>query len=46
MSRSSRKPRPKLDPKKFTPGAEGEKKKEKERDWTFEDIIRSKTRHR
>ena len=44
MSSRSRKPRQKLDPKKFTPGAESQPKKEK--DWSFDDIVRSKSRHR
>jgi len=34
----------KMDPKQFE--AAGEAKKKKERDWTFEDIARSKTRRR
>jgi len=38
-----KKPRQKLDAKKFV---EGEKSAKKERDWDFEDIARSKTRHR
>ena len=42
MGKSSRKPRPKFDPKKFEPGMESTKKKE--RDWTFDDIVRSKSR--
>ena len=44
MGRSSKKPRQKFDPKKFAPVQEAEKKKEK--DWTFEDIVRSKSRRR
>lgn len=44
MVSATRKTRLKLDPKKFTFGATTEKKKE--RDWTFEDILRSKTRGR
>jgi len=41
MSRSQKKPRPKFDARKFEPAAESQKKKEK--DWTFEDIVRSKS---
>jgi len=45
MSRSGKKPRQKkLDPKAFEPGQEANKKKE--RDWTFDDIVRSKSRYR
>jgi|GEM_PF-3293309 len=45
MGHSSKKPRQKkLDPKVFEAGQEVNKKKE--RDWTFDDIVRSKTRHR
>ena len=44
MSRNKNKTRQKLDPKKFDPTVESQHKKEK--DWTFEDILRSKTRHR
>ncbi len=41
MGRSSKRPRQKtLDPKKIAPGYEQTKKKEK--DWTYEDILRSK----
>jgi len=40
----AKKPRQKLDPKKFTPQVESEQKKEK--DWTYEDILRSKSRRR
>lgn len=42
MGRSNKKPRVKFDPRKFEAAAETQKKKEK--DWTFEDIARSKTR--
>jgi hypothetical protein len=44
MGRSSKKPRQKFNPKKFEGVKESEKKKEK--DWTFEDIARSKARRR
>ena len=44
MGKSSKKPRQKLDSKKFEVVHEAQKKKEK--DWTFEDIVRSKTRGR
>ncbi|MCB9772459.1 MAG: type II secretion system protein [Candidatus Omnitrophica bacterium] len=40
----SNKPRQKLDPKKFTPSSESQPKKD--RDWTYEDILRSKSRRR
>lgn len=40
----SRKPRQKLDPKKFTPQVETQQKKDK--DWTYDDILRSKSRRR
>ncbi len=39
-----RKTRQKLDPRKVH--TEGEKSKGKEKDWGFEDIMRSKTRRR
>jgi len=39
-----KKPRPKLDPKKYDGPGESDKKKEK--DWGFDDIARSKTRRR
>lgn len=42
---SAKKPRQnKLDPKKFSPTVESTKKQEK--DWTYEDILRSKMRRR
>ena len=41
MSKNKKKPRSKMDPKKFEVPYDAEKKKE--RDWTFEDIARSKT---
>ncbi len=45
MGRSSRKPRQKkLDPNKVSLGPGSEKKKEQ--DWTFDDIVRSKSRRR
>ena len=44
MGRSQPKPRLKLDPRKFEITQESQKKKEK--DWTFEDIVRSKSRRR
>ena len=40
----SNKPRQKLDPKKFTPPSESQPKKD--RDWTYDDILRSKSRRR
>lgn len=44
MGKSGKKPRQKLDPKKviLEPGAVPKK----EKDWTFEDILRSKTHPR
>jgi len=42
MGKSSKKPRAKFDPNKFQPAAEKAQKKEK--DWTFEDMVRAKTR--
>jgi len=44
MSKSAKKPRPKFDAKKFDESGEAPRKKEK--DWSFDDIVRSKTRHR
>jgi len=44
MGRSSKKPRMKFDPKKFDDSVTASKKKEK--DWTFDDIVRSKSRRR
>jgi len=45
MARSSKKPRKKkMNPDKYFMTREGEKKKE--RDWTFEDILRSKPHRR
>ena len=45
MARSSKKPRKnKLNPGQFTAVQESQKKKEK--DWTFDDILRSKLRRR
>ena len=43
MGRSGRKPRTKMDPKS---AADGTSPKKKEKDWSFEDIARSKTRRR
>ncbi len=43
MGKSGKKPRMKVDTRKFE--AAGETKK-KERDWSFDDIARSKTRRR
>lgn len=47
-SRSPKKPKYKLDPKKFM--AQEERVKEKDRDWSeselFNEIMRSKSRHR
>jgi len=41
----AKKPRQnKMDPRKIPIG--GEKTPKKEKDWTFEDIVRSKSRHR
>ena len=42
MSKKARKN--KMDPRKVF--AEGQKKEKKDTDWTFDDIVRSKTRHR
>lgn len=39
-----KKPRQKFDPKKFDPTKEAQKKKDK--DWSFDDILRSKPRRR
>lgn len=39
-----KKPRQKFDPKKFDP--ESQKQSKKEKDWSFDDIARSKTRRR
>jgi len=44
MGKSGKKPRQKFDPKKFETDSQGPKKKEK--DWSFDDIARSKTRRR
>ncbi len=45
MGRSSKKPRKnKLDPGQF--GSVRESQKKKEKDWSFDDILRSKTRRR
>lgn len=40
-----KKPRQKMDARQVEPGA-GAKKEKEERDWSFEDIARSKTRRR
>lgn len=42
MGKASKKPRQKFDPKKFVGVREAQKKEE--RDWSFEDIVRSKSR--
>ena len=48
MGHSNKKPKYKLDPKKFM--AEQDKVKEKDRDWTeselYQEMLRSKSRHR
>lgn len=44
MARGNRKTRQKLDPKKYEVIHDAGVKKEK--DWTFEDVLRSKTRRR
>ncbi|MCD4779168.1 MAG: hypothetical protein K8S27_01260 [Candidatus Omnitrophica bacterium] len=44
MGRSSKKPRKKMDPRQSTEGKSKEKKEE--RDWSFDEIARSKTRRR
>ena len=44
MGKSGKKPRQKMDAKQFE-GA-GEKKPKKERDWSFDDIARSKPHRR
>lgn len=43
MGKSGKKPRKKLDPKQFEAGKSTPKE---EKDWSFEDILRSKTRRR
>jgi len=43
MGKSGKKPRAKVDAKKFEDAGETRKK---EKDWSFEDIARSKTRRR
>jgi hypothetical protein len=45
MGKAGKKPRQKMDSKKFE-GAEGPKKPKKEKDWSFEDIARSKPHRR
>ena len=42
MSKSNKKPRPKLNPRSFEPTVESQKKEEK--DWGFDEIARSKRR--
>ena len=44
MGKQNKKPRPKFDPRAFEPTVEAKVKKEK--DWGFDDIVRSKTRRR
>ena len=44
MGRSRKKPRPKFDSRQFEGMRESQKKQEK--DWSFEDIVRSKSRRR
>ncbi|MBF0385491.1 MAG: hypothetical protein HQL27_06425 [Candidatus Omnitrophica bacterium] len=44
MSKSNKKPRVKFNPRSFEPAAQAEQKKDK--DWSFDDIVRSKSRRR
>ena len=45
MGKAGKKPRRKMDNRKFE-GAEGVQKLKKEKDWSFEDIARSKPHRR